>query len=99
VRLVPDKEFDKRTTSALEIVPKDAAAAGFDKVRVWVDRNRWQVLQALLTSSGSVVKARFLGIKTATKAQVRKNPALNLPNNLFTFKTPEGYEVFDSLFP
>jgi outer membrane lipoprotein-sorting protein len=99
VRLIPvSKEFDRRVVSALELTPKDPATAGFDKAEVWVDTSRWVVQEALLTSGGSMVRARFTHIKTATPAQVRKTPSRNLPDSIFNFKTPEGYEVFDSLF-
>ena len=99
-RQVPaGKDFDPRAVTCLELTPKDPAAAGFEKAEIWVDRGRWVVLQALLTSGGNLVRARFINIKTATQAQVKKNPRLNLGEGFFNYKPPEGYEVFDSLFP
>lgn len=91
--------FDPRSTAALELTPKDPASSGFDKVVVWVDLKRWLILQGELSGSGSLVRVKFSAIRAYSLAQVKANPARRLPDKLFHYQPPKGWEVFDSLLP
>jgi outer membrane lipoprotein-sorting protein len=100
VRMVdPGPEWDPKATSALELLPKDPSAAGFDRVKVWVDHKRWLAQKSELYGAGLVVSARFLDIQAPTLAEVKANPKKALPDSLFAFQPPAGWEVFDSLLP
>ena len=91
--------FDPRSTVALELTPKDPATCGFDKVVVWVDLGRWVILQGELTGSGTLVRAKFSRIHAYSLAQVKADPSKRLPDKLFHYQPPKGWEVFDSLLP
>ncbi len=91
--------FDPRSTVALELLPKDPALSGFDKVVVWVDLDRWLILQGELTGSGTLVRAKFSRIHAYSLAQVKAVPSRRLPDKLFHYQPPQGWEVFDSLLP
>jgi len=91
--------FNPRNTVALELSPKDQASSGFDKVVVWVDLKNWLVLQSELTGSGLLVRARFKDIKAYTKEQLKADASLRLPDKLFHYQAPKGWEVFDSFLP
>jgi outer membrane lipoprotein-sorting protein len=91
--------FDPHSCVALELLPKDPTLSGFDKAVVWVDLNRWVVLQGELTSSGTLVRVKFNHIHAYSLAQVKADPSKRLPDKLFHYQPPKGWEVFDSLLP
>jgi len=95
----PGEGFNPRNTVALELSPKDPSTCGFDRVVVWVDLKNWLVLQSELTGSGLLVRAKFKDIKAYTKQQIAADPRRGLPDKLFHYQTPKGWEIFDSLLP
>jgi outer membrane lipoprotein-sorting protein len=85
--------------AAIELSPRDSASAGFDRVVVWVDQRRWQPRQAVLYGGGITVRVRFENLKSATLDDVIKDPRRRLPDSIFRYQPPKGWEVFDTLVP
>jgi outer membrane lipoprotein-sorting protein len=89
-KLIPvGKDFDPKSTAALELLPKDPKAAGFDSMQVWVDTKQWVVLQVCLRLDGADNRVRFLDI------QVAREQKKALADHWFIYKPPKGYQVFD----
>lgn len=93
--IVPGKGFDPAKVTALELLPKRPEAAGFERLRVWVDHERWTVLRVLLDYGGTRSDVRFSGIKVTGKDALAKDPKLAPAKGLFDYKPPKGFEVFD----
>ncbi len=99
-RLVPvGPEFKGRDVEALQLTPRDPDSAGFDRAVFWVDLRRWVVLKAELLSGASRIEVRFTDIRAYTMEEVKKDPRKDLPDALFRYHVPDGYEVFNSLLP
>jgi outer membrane lipoprotein-sorting protein len=94
-RLIPPgKGFDEASYAALELIPLDPKSAGFERMRVWVDREHWVVRQVELKLDGVDTRVQFDHIQVLTKADVAKGgPAPDLKQ--FKYSPPKGYEVFD----
>ena len=85
--IVPGPGFDAAQVSALELLPLHPDKAGFQRLQVWVDENRWVVLRVLMDYGGTRSDVRFESIQTGAKAP--------LDETLFQYKPPKGFEVFD----
>jgi outer membrane lipoprotein-sorting protein len=85
--IVPGPGFDPDKVSALELLPLHPQEAGFQRLQVWVDEERWVVLRVLLDYGGTRSDVRFGSIQTGAKAPVDET--------LFHYKPPKGFEVFD----
>lgn len=93
--ILPGKGFDPKLVTALELLPKEPEKAGFERMRVWVDHERWVVLRVLLDYSGTRSDVRFSQIKSVGKDALLKDPTLAPQAGAFKYKPPKGYEVFD----
>jgi outer membrane lipoprotein-sorting protein len=93
--IVPGPGFDGAQVTALELLPKAAKGAAFERMQVWVDHERWTVLRVLLDLEGSRHDVRFSQIRISDAAAVKKDPELGPAKGLFSYKAPKGYEVFD----
>lgn len=96
--LAAGKEF-KADVQAFELVPRDPAKLGFDRMKVWVEKSRGQIVQVVLESEGMEIKVGFDAVKAHTLAEVAAHPSLDLPESLFRYKVPPGYEVVRSFMP
>jgi outer membrane lipoprotein-sorting protein len=94
-RLVePGPGFDEAHTAALELMPLDPAAAGFERMRVWVDRDGWLVRQVELKVGGVDTRVRFEDVHVVTKAEAGEGHKVPSAAR-FKYQPPKGYEVFD----
>jgi outer membrane lipoprotein-sorting protein len=95
-RLIPPGAgFDPEKVSALELQPKKAGQAGFEKMRVWVRESDWSILQVRLDYGGTQSTVLFKNHQSVTKRQLEKDPTKDLNPLLFRYKAPAGYQVFD----
>jgi outer membrane lipoprotein-sorting protein len=92
--ILPGEGFDAKKIYALELMPLDAAQAGFDRMRVWVDKDAWLVRQVELKLGGVDTRVSFQDIKVLSLEQAAKGAKAPDPK-LFKYKAPKGYEVFD----
>lgn len=90
----PGRGFDEAKTAALELMPLDAQTAGFDRMRVWVDRKDWMVRQVELKLGGVDTRVTFEDVKIVTKAEAERG-AKTPDARFFKYSPPKGYEVFD----
>lgn len=93
--ILPGEGFDASKVTALELLPLKPEQAGFERMRVWVDDQRWVVLRVLLDYGGTRSDVRFKDIHTLSKAEVLKDPSQDLDPKLFQYQAPKGFEVFD----
>jgi outer membrane lipoprotein-sorting protein len=93
--IVAGKGFDPAQVTALELLPKEPDKAGFERMRVWVDHERWTVLRVLLDYGGTRSDVRFSKIKILGKDALAKDPSQAPEPGLFQYSPPKGYEVFD----
>lgn len=87
--------FDADHVSALEMSPSKPEQAGFERMRVWVDERRWVVLRVQLDYGGTKSDVRFNAIKTMTSKALKADPGQALAKELFEYKVPKGFEVYD----
>lgn len=87
--------FDPQSVTALELLPKKPEEAGFTRMRVWVDQERWTVLRVLLDMGGNRSDVSFSHIKIWDAAALKRDPSLGPTKGLFSYKPPKGFEVFD----
>ena len=92
--IVPGEGFDESKVLALELMPLNASEAGFERMRVWVDRKDWLVRQVELKLGGVDTRVKFEEVQVLSKADLAGGKA-GLPASLFKYKAPKGYEVFD----
>jgi outer membrane lipoprotein-sorting protein len=92
--IVPGPGFDDTKVFALEIMPLDAASAGFQSMKVWVDKDAWLVRQVELKLGGVDTRVQFENIHVVTKEQ-EENGAQTADPKLFKYQVPKGYEVYD----
>jgi outer membrane lipoprotein-sorting protein len=92
---VPGKAFDAAKVTAIELLPKKPDAAGFERLKVWIDMERWVVLQVQLDYGGTRSKAVFSRIQAPSKDELAQGKVKDLDAALFGYKAPKGYEVFD----
>ena len=71
-RLFPARAegFDPTRVCALELLPLHPSQAGFERLRVWVDEDRWAVLRVQLDYGGTRSDVRFDDIKIGEQAAV-----------------------------
>jgi outer membrane lipoprotein-sorting protein len=93
--ILPGAGYDKDAVTALELLPKDAATAGFERLRVWVDHRRWTVLRVLMDLDGVRSDVRFSNITIIKKGEAAKDPKLLPDPKLFVYQPPRGWELFD----
>lgn len=93
--IVVGEGFDPAQVTALELLPKKPREAGFERMRVWVDHERWTVLRVLLDMAGNRSDVRFDKIEITGKDALKKDPKLAPPAGTFKYQPPKGYEVFD----
>lgn len=93
--IVPGPGFDEAKVTALELLPKQPEAAGFERMQVWVDHQRWVVLRVLLDYAGTRSDVRFSRVRVTERAALDKDPRLAPAKGLFTYEPPKGFEVFD----
>lgn len=93
--IVPGEGYDEAQVTALELLPKDSAAAGFERMRVWVDHRRWTVLRVLMDLDGVRSDVRFSKIKITGKDAAEADPKLLPAPKTFEYRPPQGWEVFD----
>jgi outer membrane lipoprotein-sorting protein len=93
--IVPGEGFDVSRTAALELMPLHPDEAGFESMRVWVDRENWLVKQVELKLGGVDTRVRFENPKLVTKAEAQSGQKKPLEASEFRYKPPQGYQVFD----
>jgi outer membrane lipoprotein-sorting protein len=86
--------FDPAKTAALELMPLDPRAAGFERMRVWVDRGEWLVRRVELKVGGVDTRVSFEKVLAVTRAEAAKGAKVP-PDSEFRYAAPKGYEVFD----
>jgi len=91
----PGEGFDPAKVSAIELLPLKPQQAGFERLRVWVEEERWVVLRVLLDYGGTRSDVRFSDIRVLGKDALAKDPKKGLDPALFKYKPPKGFEVFD----
>ena len=92
--IVAGEGFDEKKSCALELLPLDAESAGFERMRVWVDKEGWLIRQVELKTGSVDTRVRFENIEVVTKAEAEAGKKLPNPK-LFKYAPPKGYEVFD----
>ena len=93
--IVPGPGFDPDLVSALELQPLKPRQAGFERLRVWVEQGTWSIIQVSLDYGGTDSSIRFKHRQAMSSAAVAKDPKRDLDPQLFTYKAPKGFEVFD----
>ncbi|HTB23115.1 MAG TPA: outer membrane lipoprotein carrier protein LolA [bacterium] len=93
-RFRPGPGYDEKRVSAFELVPTKTSAAGFERLRVWVDVRRWIVLQVQLDYGGSRSDISFTKVSVISVRGLRLDPAQKLPKDSFKYRRPKGYELF-----
>lgn len=86
--------FDEAKHFALELLPLNKAEAGFERMRVWVDKDGWLIRQVELKVSGQTTRVRFEKLRVVTRKEEEKG-ARTPDLELFKYKPPKGYELFD----
>jgi outer membrane lipoprotein-sorting protein len=86
---------DASRVSALEMVPEQPRKAGFERLRIWVDDHRWVVLRVQMEYGGTRTDIRFKDIQVMSLRGLRADPGQALAGELFQYKAPKGYEVFN----
>lgn len=94
-RLKPGPGYDEARVAALEMVPTHPEQAGFERLKVWVDDRRWVVLRVVMDYGGTESDVAFQNVEVMTFAGIRADPGQVLPKDLFEYKPPKGFEVFD----
>ena len=93
--IAPGEAYRDKPVSALELDPDDPEKAGFTKMQVWVDHQKWVIVKILLHTQGMQISVAFENSEVVRTAQIKKNPKLNVSNSQFNYKVPEGFQVFD----
>jgi outer membrane lipoprotein-sorting protein len=93
-RFRPGPGYDEKRVSAFELVPNRSSAAGFQRLRVWVDARRWIVLQVQLDYGGSRSDISFTNVSVISARGLRLDPSQKLPKDCFIYHRPKGYELF-----
>ena len=95
-RLIPaGDEYTGKPVSALELDPDDPQTAGFTKMNVWVDHEKWEIRKILLHTQGLQMIVRFENLKTWSEQQVKRDPELDVSKKVFQYKVPDDFQVFD----
>ncbi|HTB35260.1 MAG TPA: outer-membrane lipoprotein carrier protein LolA [bacterium] len=92
---VPGEGFDPARDCALELLPLHPSQAGFERLRVWVDEDRWVILRVQLDYGGTRSDVRFDDIKIGEQAAVAAGTVKDLDPALFRYQPPKGFEIFD----
>ena len=92
---VPGEGFNPAQVCALELLPLHPSQAGFERLRVWVDEDRWAVLRVQLDYGGTRSDVRFDDIKIGERAAVAAGTVKDLDPALFHYQPPKGFEIFD----
>jgi outer membrane lipoprotein-sorting protein len=93
--IVPGPDFDEERVTALELLPKQADKAGFERLQVWVDHQRWTVLRVLMDYGGTRSDIRFSDITILSQDELKKAPKKGPKPDLFKYRPPKGFEIFD----
>lgn len=86
--------FDDGRVVALELIPARHHAMGFERLQVWVETRRWEVLRVLMDYGGNRTDIRFKGVQIMSRRGLKTDPTRALPKDTFKYKRPKGFEVF-----
>lgn len=88
--IVPGEAYDPKGVTAVELLPKKPEQAGFERMQVWVDHERWTVLRVLMDYAGTRSDVRFSQIKIYSPADLKQQPQLRPAKGLFKYRPPRA---------
>lgn len=84
-RYVGREEVDGHGSHLVELVPRSGEAA-YQRVRLWIDADRWLVRKLKFTDHSETVRTIVLD---------ELRTGISLPDSLFRFEPPDSVEVFE----
>ncbi len=91
----PRPPYDPARVGAFELKPRRDEPQGFGRMQVWVDTRRWVVLRVRMEYAGTQTDIVFSRIRVASWRELKRHPQLALPEGVFRYRKPKGFEIFD----